>query len=260
MSVGNLEAAIAVSLVMVVLATVVLASGSINGGTAMIRLDHVAWRVGAFALENISFTVPTGSYGVLMGRTGGGKTTVLEIICGLRRPTTGRVWLGRREVTQLAPGERGLGYVPQDGALFPTMTVREHLGFALRVRRRPAGEIVRRVEELAEPLGIAALLDRHPTVFQVANASAWPWGALWQRGRKFYCWMSRSRPSMMTRGNPWRICSTAVQRGDGRHRPFTSLINANEAARLANVLFRLDAGQVVESHARTIPFMFEALA
>jgi len=212
----------------------------------MIRLDHVAWRVGAFALENISFTVPTGSYGVLMGRTGGGKTTVLEIICGLRRPTTGRVWLGRREVTQLAPGERGLGYVPQDGALFPTMTVREHLGFALRVRRRPAGEIVRRVEELAEPLGIAALLDRHP-----------PGLSGGERQRVALGRALAARPQVLLLDEPLSALD------DDTREPLADLLHRvqretavtvlhvthqrNEAARLADVLFRLDAGQVVES-------------
>ena len=107
----------------------------------MIHLDHIAWRAGSFAFEGVALTVPSGRYGVLMGRTGSGKTTVLEIICGLRQPSAGRVRLGERDVTALAPGERGIGYVPQDGALFPTLPVREQLGFALRRRpwrRRPA--------------------------------------------------------------------------------------------------------------------------
>ena len=111
----------------------------------MIRLESIAIRAGAFRLEDVSFAVPSGAYGVLMGNTGCGKTTLLEIICGLRRPSAGRVWLDGRDVTELPPGERGLGYVPQDGALFPTLTVREQLGFALRIRRATAGEIAARV-------------------------------------------------------------------------------------------------------------------
>ena len=128
----------------------------------MISLDSIAWRAGAFRLENVSFTVPAGRYAVLMGRTGCGKTTLVEIICGLRQPRSGRVIVADRDVTNEAPGERGIGYVPQDGALFPTFKVREQLGFALRLRRRPSDEINARVAELADELGIAHLLDRLP--------------------------------------------------------------------------------------------------
>ena len=66
-----------------------------------------------------------------MGRTGVGKTTLMETICGLRPVDRGRIWLLDREVTALKPAERGIGFVPQEGALFETMTVREQLGFAL---------------------------------------------------------------------------------------------------------------------------------
>ena len=128
----------------------------------MIRLESIFWRAGNFKLENIHVSIPTGSYGVLMGRTGCGKTTLLEIICGLRRPLAGRVFIGERDVTHEPPAARGTGYVPQDGAMFPTMTIREHLGFALRVRRRPATEIAERVDQLATELGLTALLDRLP--------------------------------------------------------------------------------------------------
>lgn len=128
----------------------------------MIQLESIAWRASTFHLENVQLTIPDQSYGVLMGRTGTGKTTLLEIICGLRRPLAGRVLLGGRDVTHEPPAARGIGYVPQDGALFPTMTVREQLGFALQIRRRPAREIAARVEQLAEELGLIALLDRLP--------------------------------------------------------------------------------------------------
>ena len=128
----------------------------------MIHLDSILWEAGTFRLENIMLRVPTGQYAVLMGRTGCGKTTLVEILCGLRRPLAGRVLIGDRDVTDDPPGARGVGYVPQDGAMFPTMTVSEHLGFALRLRRRPPEEIAQRVEQLAVELGVAALLDRRP--------------------------------------------------------------------------------------------------
>ena len=212
----------------------------------MIRLEQVAWQAGGFALNQISFTVPTGSYGVLMGRTGGGKTSLLEIICGLRRPLTGRVWLGRRDVTHLAPGERGLGYVPQDGALFPTMTVREHLGFALRVQRRPLSEIAERVADLAAILGIAPLLDRRPHGLSGG-----------ERQRVALGRALAARPQVLLFDEPLSALD------DETRMPLADLLKAvqrknaitilhvthqlSEAAQLADVLFRLDGGRVVQS-------------
>ena len=129
----------------------------------MIRVEELSVRAGSFSLKNVSFEVPTGQYGILMGRTGSGKTTVLESLCGLRSVTSGRIILGGREVSRLKPAERGIGFVPQDGALFPTMTVRQQIGFALAVRKWKRRDIERRVNELAELLGIEPLLNRNLT-------------------------------------------------------------------------------------------------
>jgi ABC-type sugar transport system ATPase subunit len=119
-------------------------------------------QVGDFALSDVSFAVPTGGYGVLMGKTGSGKTTLLESIIGLRRIRGGRVLLHGVDVTELKPAVRGVGYVPQDGALFSTMTVREQIALALVIRKVSRTAIDRRVDELAELLGIAPLLHRKP--------------------------------------------------------------------------------------------------
>lgn len=128
----------------------------------MIAVDNLSLRVGTFGLQGISFVVPSGSYGVLMGRTGAGKTTLLEAICGLKPVLSGSIHLLDRDVTRLRPAERGIGYVPQDRALFPTMTVREHLAFALVIRKWSLSQIDPRVTELADLLGIRTLLDRKP--------------------------------------------------------------------------------------------------
>jgi ABC-type sugar transport system ATPase subunit len=127
----------------------------------MIQLDKVAIRSGTFALAGIHLTVPPGAYAVLMGGTGQGKTTILEAICGLRHVTSGRVILDGADVTRLKPANRGVGYLPQDLGLFPTMTVRGHLEFALRVRRAPRALIDDRVAELSQLLGIEPLLSRY---------------------------------------------------------------------------------------------------
>lgn len=126
----------------------------------MISLQKVSVRAGAFALRDISLELPTGAYGVLMGRTGSGKTTLLEGICGLRPVSSGRILLGDTDVTQLPPAARGVGFVPQDGALFRHLTVREHLEFALVVRRWPRELIDARVAELAGWLGLNPMLER----------------------------------------------------------------------------------------------------
>ncbi len=128
----------------------------------MIRFENVSIRLNGFALEDVNFSVPSGTYAVLMGRTGCGKTTILEAACGLRPVAAGRIFLMGRDVTGAPPGRRGLGLVPQDAALFSTMTVGEHLGFALRIRGEPKREIRRRTGELAQWLGIVHLLRRRP--------------------------------------------------------------------------------------------------
>lgn len=126
----------------------------------MIELRDVTIQAGKFRLEQISFTIPQGSYGILMGQTGKGKTTLLESICGLRSIQSGNIRVQGQDVTGWLPGDREVGYVPQDLALFPTMTVEEHLAFALRLRKYAADERRSRVEQVAEVLGIGALLSR----------------------------------------------------------------------------------------------------
>jgi ABC-type sugar transport system ATPase subunit len=128
----------------------------------MIAVDHLTVRVGGFALENVGFDVPTGQYAVLMGRTGAGKTTLLEALCGLKAVAGGTIQLNGQDVTRLKPAERGIGYVPQDRALFQTMTVREHLAFALTIRKAGRQLIQQSVAELSRLLGIEHLLDRRP--------------------------------------------------------------------------------------------------
>ncbi len=128
----------------------------------MLQLEHLDVRAGAFALHDISLEVPLGDYAILMGNTGSGKTTLLEAICGLRPVAAGTVRVADQDIDGLPPRARGIGYLPQDLALFSTMNVREHLGFALAIRRTPESQIVRRVTELANLLGLTALLERMP--------------------------------------------------------------------------------------------------
>ena len=128
----------------------------------MILVEDLHIRAGDFSLDNVSLSVAGGDYAVLMGRTGSGKTTFIETLCGLLPVQRGRIVLAGVDVTRLPPAQRNIGFVPQDGALFPSMTVRRHLAFPLEIRRWAADQIAARTVELAEQLGITHLLDRRP--------------------------------------------------------------------------------------------------
>ena len=128
----------------------------------MIEVQHLRIRTGTFLLSDVGFTVPSGAYAVLMGKTGSGKTTLLEGICGLRPVDSGSIRLQGRDITHLPPASRGIGFVPQEAALFHHLTVADHLAFALRIRRWPEDHIRTRVAELAHALHLTPLLDRRP--------------------------------------------------------------------------------------------------
>ncbi len=131
----------------------------------MLSIDRLSVSLGSageFSLAEVSFKIASGQYAILMGRTGSGKTTLLEVICGLRSATVGAIHIANQNVIDLPPRARGIGYVPQDLALFTTMTVRDNIGFALGIRRMTASDIRRRVDELAALLGVQALLERLP--------------------------------------------------------------------------------------------------
>ncbi len=126
----------------------------------MLTLDNLSVAAGEFRLRDISLSVAGGAYAVLMGSTGCGKTTLLETICGIKKATKGRVMLNGRDITRAPIAHRGIGYVPQDAAVFPRMTVRENLAFPLLVRGEGQRATNTVVERLAEQLSIAHLLDR----------------------------------------------------------------------------------------------------
>jgi molybdopterin-binding protein len=124
----------------------------------VIELEKLSVRAGAFELRDISFSVPSGGYALIIGPTGSGKTTLLEAIAGHVTGQGGRVMLHGRDMTDVAPERRGLGFVYQQYHLFPHLSVRKNIAYGLA--RQRAGNGGRRADELAATLGIAHLLER----------------------------------------------------------------------------------------------------
>ncbi|HVH50845.1 MAG TPA: sn-glycerol-3-phosphate ABC transporter ATP-binding protein UgpC [Gaiellaceae bacterium] len=131
---------------------------------AGIVLEHVSkeYAGGVLAVDDISLTIESGEFLVLVGPSGCGKSTLLRMLAGLEEVTEGSIAIDGRDITDLPPRSRDIAMVFQTYALYPHMTVRENLGYGLRVRKTPKQEAVRRVDEVAKMLGLERLLDRRP--------------------------------------------------------------------------------------------------
>ncbi|MEI7761445.1 MAG: sn-glycerol-3-phosphate ABC transporter ATP-binding protein UgpC [Thermoleophilia bacterium] len=130
-----------------------------------IRLDAATkvYANGVRAVDAVELTVADGEFMVLVGPSGCGKSTLLRMIAGLEHVTEGRILIGGTDVTSVQPRLRDIAMVFQDYALYPQMTVRENLGFALKLRRVPRLQREARVLEVAKILGLdETLLDRKP--------------------------------------------------------------------------------------------------
>jgi ABC-type sugar transport system ATPase subunit len=126
----------------------------------MIRTDQIVFHIGSFELQRLSIEIATGQYFVLLGPPGSGKTIFLECLCGLRTVGSGRIYIDGRDVTELEPRARDIGYVPQDYALFPHLSVERNIAFGLRVHGYRRKDVIVRVTEIADILGIGHLLSR----------------------------------------------------------------------------------------------------
>jgi multiple sugar transport system ATP-binding protein len=117
---------------------------------------------GVTAVDGVSLTIGSGEFLVLVGPSGCGKSTLLRMIAGLEDVSAGTIAIGDREVTDLPPRARDVAMVFQSYALYPHMTVRQNLGYGLKVRKTPKHEIAERVARAAQLLGLDQLLDRRP--------------------------------------------------------------------------------------------------
>jgi len=110
-------------------------------------------------LDNISFNVSEGEFFVLLGPSGGGKSTMLRVLCGLEPPDTGKIVLGGRDITHLPSRERNVGMVFQDYGLYPHMNTFQNIAYGLEARGVSRDEVTQRVTKSAEKLGITSLLS-----------------------------------------------------------------------------------------------------
>src|SRR3954467_2480929 len=131
---------------------------------AEIALESVWKRYpdGFEAVKDMNLAVADGEFMILVGPSGCGKSTALRMVAGLEEITQGELIIGGERVNELAPRDRDIAMVFQNYALYPHMTVRENMGFALKLAKVSKGEIERKVNEAADILELQAHLDRKP--------------------------------------------------------------------------------------------------
>ena len=185
-------------------------------------MAHLSFRgivkrfVDVTAVDDVTLDIAAGEFVTLVGASGCGKTTLLRIIAGFTRADSGTLSIDGKRVETLPPNKRGIGFVFQSYALFPTQTVAQNIGFSLSVRRRPKDEISRRVAELCELTQLIGLENRYPHEIsggqqqRVALARPWrptrPSCSSTSRCRR---WTPRSAPTCATRYAPWSTASAS---------------------------------------------------
>ncbi|HTR86060.1 MAG TPA: ABC transporter ATP-binding protein [Reyranella sp.] len=133
-----------------------------------IRLDRVSKRFDhtvkgeVYAVREVSLSVETGELLTLLGPSGCGKSTTLRMIAGFEEPDEGTISIDGRDVTHVLPNRRGIGFVFQNYALFPHLSIFENVAYGLRVQGRPEAEIVRAVAEVLQLVGLARYERQQP--------------------------------------------------------------------------------------------------
>jgi ABC-type Fe3+/spermidine/putrescine transport system ATPase subunit len=126
----------------------------------MLRLKNISKKLGSFQLADINIDIPAGTYYVLLGRSGSGKTQLLELIAGLNKPDSGEIWLGNEDITNRRIQQRKVGLVFQDYAIFPNMTVFGNIAYSLTKGSYDRKTVRESVTRIASELNILHLLDR----------------------------------------------------------------------------------------------------
>lgn len=127
-----------------------------------VAVRDVFFRIGRFEMAGVTLSVRAGEYMVVTGPNGAGKTMLVRLLAGLSRPASGLIEIGGEPMTNRPPWRRPIGYVPQDGLLFPNRTVEGNIRFGLEVRGTPRATMDREVRRAAERVGVSHLLERTP--------------------------------------------------------------------------------------------------
>jgi multiple sugar transport system ATP-binding protein len=130
---------------------------------ANVRLEHLGKKYGPLTvIDNLDLAIADGEFVSFVGPSGCGKSTLLRMICGIEPISSGRIFINDVIANDLSPRDRGVSMVFQSYALYPHMTVRENMGYALKLAKLGKSEIAKKVDEAAEILRIGHLLDRYP--------------------------------------------------------------------------------------------------
>lgn len=140
--------------------------------TDLLYVEGLSLSRGNFRLDNISFSVAKEEILSVIGRTGAGKSLLLETLAGFQPPACGTVMYCGTPVHQIPAERKNIGYLHQDYSLFPHMTVEQNIGYSLKLRRVPGRQRRLRVEEMAERMGISHLLRQYPGTLSGGSSSA----------------------------------------------------------------------------------------
>lgn len=212
----------------------------------MIEASNLSFQAGTFRVQDVSLRVGDGEYFVLMGATGSGKSLLVKCLCGLVRAETGRILVDGRDVTDLEPRARRVGYLPQEYALFPHLSVARNITFARRARGDSHARALRDARPVVEMLGLAALLDRRPETLSGG-----------EQQRVALARALASRPRLLVLDEPVsaldeptrrEVCEE-LRRVEREFRLATIHIchNTEEAQALADRVGIMDAGRLVQS-------------
>ena len=159
---------------------------------AQINLKDVSktYKGNVKAVDNVNLSIKNKEFMVLVGPSGCGKSTTLRMIAGLEEITEGKIWIGDQLVNDVPPKDRDISMVFQNYALYPHMTVFENMAFGLKLRKYPKSEIIRRVNEATEILGIKKLVDPGLSSFPAGSDNALLWDGPLYVSHRHFCLMS----------------------------------------------------------------------
>ena len=134
----------------------------VNSKSQLLMVQNLNLTRGSFHLQDVSFSVYSNEILAIIGKTGSGKTLLLESIAGFQTLDSGHILLHGKPFENYSLQERRLGYLYQEYCLFPHMTARENISYGLKIQKRPKKEILERVDKIAAELEITAILSQYP--------------------------------------------------------------------------------------------------